>query len=135
MTSSENKERVRVVMIVASLPPLAAGGAEMQALRLGKALIAKGHTVCYVTPGKGKTSGTGEIDGMRVDRLKSIFNRIFAGVSAMKKKQQNVPRTRIEYDDRNEPTQQIVSRVGWPTVIYYHIFYYHSLLVLWRRRH
>ena len=121
-------------MIAASLPPLPAGGAEMQALRLGKALTRKDVAVSYITPGRAGAEGKGELDGMPVFRLNSIFNRLFAGLSSFRKKQRPALPTRIEYDDATEQTRQIASRVGWPTIIYYHIFYYHGLFFLWRRR-
>ena len=44
-------------MLLPSLPPMAAGGAEMQALRLGKKLMEKGVAIQFVTPGKGKIKG------------------------------------------------------------------------------
>lgn len=121
-------------MIAASLPPLPAGGAETQALRLGEALTAKGVIVRFITPGKGTASGEATINGMTVYRLNSLANRLFGRLSGWKKKQGPAPVTRIEYDDTTETTNRISSRVGWPTVIYYNIFFYHSLFFLWRRR-
>jgi glycosyltransferase involved in cell wall biosynthesis len=132
-------------MLAASLPPLPAGGAEMQALLLGEALGRKDLSVCFITPGKGNAgagagtvagTGTGTvpgIKGMPVFRLNSWINRLFGWLSGIKKKQRQSP-TRIEYDDRTETTRQIGTRVGWPTVVYYNIFFFHSLLFLWRRR-
>ncbi|HWB94971.1 MAG TPA: glycosyltransferase family 4 protein [Puia sp.] len=134
MISSENKERVSIVMIAASLPPLPAGGAETQALRLGKALVENGNAICFITPGKGAAGKNGELQGMPVFRLNSIFNRLFTLVSSLRKKKTQAAPTRIEFDDATEKTSQINSRVGWPTIIYYHIFYYHSLFFLWPRR-
>jgi glycosyltransferase involved in cell wall biosynthesis len=134
MTSSENNRPLSVMMIAASLPPLPVGGAETQALRLGEALIAKGVTVQFITPGKGSIGGATTIKGMPAYRLNSFANRLFGRLSGWKKKQAGTPVTRVEYDDSTETTNRINSRIGWPTIIYYNIFYYHSLFFLWRRR-
>jgi glycosyltransferase involved in cell wall biosynthesis len=134
MTSSENNRPLSVMMIAASLPPLPAGGAETQALRLGEALTANGVMVTFITPGKGSIGGETTIRGMSVHRLNSLANRLFGRLSGWKKKQAQASATRIEYDDATETTNRINSRVGWPTIIYYNIFFYHSLFFLWRRR-
>lgn len=122
-------------MIAASLPPLPAGGAETQALRLGEALTADGVVIRFITPGKGDIGGETTINGMPVYRLNSLANRLFGRLSGWKKKKTAIAATRIEYDDTTETTNRINSRVGWPTIIYYNIFFYHSLFFLWRRRH
>jgi glycosyltransferase involved in cell wall biosynthesis len=124
------------MMIVASLPPLPAGGAEWQALRLGEALVEKGIDVTYLTPGKGPVKGQTAIRGMPVYRLTSVLSRLFDVLSAKKTEQvkKSASPTRIEYDDRQEVTTEITRKVGWPTVVYYNIFYWNCLLFLWRRR-
>jgi len=122
------------MMLAASLPPLPAGGAETQALRLGEALTADGIIIRFITPGKGSISGETTIRGMPVYRLNSFANRLFNRVSGWKKEKTAISATRIEYDDATETTNRINSRVGWPTIIYYNIFFYHSLFFLWRRR-
>jgi glycosyltransferase involved in cell wall biosynthesis len=134
MIYSEPKDRISVIMIAASLPPLPAGGAEMQALRLGEALGRKGVTVRFITPGKGSLKGKDDIGGMTVFRLNSWMNRLFGRLSTLKKRKDQPTPTRIEYDDSTGTTRQISSRVGWPTIIYYNIFFIHSLLFLWPRR-
>lgn len=123
------------MMLVPSLPPLPVGGAEMQALRLGEALTQKGISVSFITPGKNRLAkGTkGDIGGMPVYRMHSWPNALFGWLSGLKKKRQK-PVTRIEYDDSKEITGKISGKVGWPTIIYYNIFYLHSLVFLWPRR-
>ena len=121
------------MMLVASLPPVAAGGAEMQALKLAETLSQKGITIHFIMPGKPGVRGMIQMAGMPVYRLHSWMNALFARLSSYKKnKQPSI--TRIEYDDAKEPTNQMTRKVGWPTVIYYNIFFLHALLFLWRRR-
>lgn len=131
--NSKNDSTVRVIMLMPSLPPMAAGGAEMQALRLGKKLIEKGAAIQFVTPGKGKIKGRTDIEGMPVMRLYSFASRLFEFLSKLKKK--NTKKTvKIEYDDAHDKVDEIDSPAGWPTVLYYNIFYLHCLLFLWPKR-
>src|ERR1700722_15615722 len=127
---------MQTIMIVASFPPLPAGGAEWQALRLGEQLSSKGVTVTFLTPGKGAVKGKTSMHGMTVYRFTSWLSKAFNGLSSISKTMRNrktlIPsRTRIEYDDRHETTNEITRKAGWPTVIYYNIFYWHCLLFLW----
>jgi glycosyltransferase involved in cell wall biosynthesis len=120
-------------MLVASLPPVPAGGAEMQALKLAGTLSQKGITVGFIMPGKPDVTGMIRIAGMPVYRLHSWANAFFGRLSSYKKRKQPSA-VRIEYDDAKEPTSQMIRKVGWPTVVYYNIFFLHALLFLWRRR-
>jgi len=120
-------------MIAASLPPLPSGGAELQALKLGEELGRKGINISFLTPGKGRIRGKSILNGMPVYRLYSIFSRSFERLALLKKKRE-IKSVRIEYDDLKEVTNEISRKVGWGTVIYYNIFYWHSLFFLWPRR-
>ncbi len=120
-------------MITASVPPLPSGGAELQALKLGEELGRKGITVSFLTPGKGCIRGRSMLNGMTVYRLYSIFSWSFEFLSQLKKKKEN-KNIRIEYDDRNEISNEIISKVGWASVAYYNIFYWNALFFLWPRR-
>jgi glycosyltransferase involved in cell wall biosynthesis len=131
--NSKNNSAIRVIMLLPSLPPMAAGGAEMQALRLGKKLMEKGVAIRFVTPGKGNIKGRTDIEDMPVMRLYSFASRLFEFLSELKKK--NTKKiTKIEYDDARDKVDEIDNPVGWPTVLYYNIFYLHCLLFLWPKR-
>jgi glycosyltransferase involved in cell wall biosynthesis len=131
--NSKNDSTIRVIMLLASLPPLEAGGAERQALRLAKRLIQKGVTIQFIIPGKRKVKGRGNIEGMPVMRLYSFASRLFEFLSELKKK--NTKKTvKIEYDDAHDKVDEIDRPVGWPTVVYYNIFYLHCLFFLWPKR-
>jgi len=120
-------------MLAASLPPMPAGGAEMQALRLAEELSGKGVKVIFITPGKPGLTGMTRIGEVAVYRLHSWMNGLFTRVAAIRKKKPS-GNIRVEYDDSKEITTRINKKVGWPTVIYYNIFYLHALFFLWRRR-
>src|ERR1700743_3097993 len=117
---------MQTIMIVASFPPLPAGGAEWQALRLGEELRRKAVDVTFLTPGKGAVKGKTSMHGMPVYCFTSLLSSAFDGLSATRKTMQGkkapvATRTRIEYDDRHETTNEITRKAGWPTVIYYNI--------------
>src|SRR5580765_2564000 len=112
----ENNNHIKILMLVASLPPLPAGGAEIQALKLGQALSKKGVGVSFITPGKSGIKGKTLINDMPVYRLHSWLNFLFELFSGVKKRKQKIT-TRIEYDDKNELTSQINRNVSWPTVL------------------
>jgi glycosyltransferase involved in cell wall biosynthesis len=131
--SSENNVGIRIVMLAASLPPLPAGGAEVQAVQLSKALIKKGHAVFFVTPGKGRIKGKGMIDGIPVFRLHTFLNTIFEFSSRIKKKARPAA-VKIAFDDASETTDRITRKVGLPTIIYYWLFFGQCLFFLWKRR-
>lgn len=131
--NSKRDNTIRVIMITTSLPPLATGGAEKQALRLGKKLVEKGMKVEFITPGHREVKGKTTIEGMSIMRLHSSFNRLFEFLSELKKK--NTKKTvKIEYDDMHDKVDEIDRTVRWPTIIYYNIFYLHCLYFLWPRR-
>lgn len=120
-------------MLVSSLPPLASGGAEQQALRLGKIVTSKGIRVEFVSAGQKNVKGKTTINGMPVARFYSFLSRLFDWAAGVKKKHQ--PKTvKIEYNDEQELLTEITRPVGWPTVVYYSIFYWHCWLYLWPKR-
>lgn len=120
-------------MLLSSLPPLEAGGAEKQALQLGKKLVKKGIKIQFITPGKGKVKGSANIEGMPLMRLYSFASRLFEFLSAFKKK--NTKKTvKIEYDDTRDKVDEIDRPIRLPTVFYYNLFYLHCLFFLWPKR-
>ncbi|HEY4966144.1 MAG TPA: hypothetical protein VII28_07080, partial [Puia sp.] len=120
-------------MLVPALPPLPAGGAELQALKLGEALTEKEVEVRFVMPGKGNIKGETAIKGMTVYRMSSLMNRFFSFLSSYKRNQ-TWKIDRVEYDDEHEITNQLTKKVGLPSIIFYNIFFFHSLFFIWRRR-
>jgi len=120
-------------MLVPALPPLPAGGAELQALKLGEALTEKEVEVRFVMPGKGNIKGETAIKGMTVYRMSSWMNRFFGFLSSYKRNQ-TWKIDRVEYDDEHEITNQLTKKVGLPSIIFYNIFFFHSLFFIWRRR-
>jgi Glycosyltransferase len=126
--SLENK-KFTIVMIVASLPPMQVGGAESQALKLAKKLKDLGHKIIFITPGSRLVTKKNRISEFEVYYLNSIFNKIFSSLAKLKKFKPKKA-VQIEFDDSNSTNDEISSKVGIPTIIYYLIFYYHSLTLL-----
>jgi glycosyltransferase involved in cell wall biosynthesis len=124
---------MNVAMIVASFPPLPSGGAELQALNLGEKLSNKGIRVSFLTPGKTNLKGLTNLNGMAVHRLFSFPNRLFDFFSELKKKRNTKP-IRIEYSDAQEITDALTGKIRWPTLVYYHVFFFNCLWFLWPRR-
>jgi len=127
MSYSENEKPIRVMMLVASLPPNKVGGAEMQALRLGKELLHENVQPWFVTPGTRENHGEGMLDNLRVSRPYSIMSFLFSFFSRVKSKRKTT-RIQIEFDDSKQITNRIQTKVSWPTLVYMRIFYWNCIL-------
>src|SRR5215213_731538 len=112
MTSTKDSPQLKIAMLAASLPPMPAGGAEMQAFQLAKELSNKGHLVFFFTPGNNLAKGQTQIDGIAIYRCHSFFNQIFHWFSDLKNR-------------NTKPSVQIE---------YYNIFFLHSFFLLWVKR-
>jgi glycosyltransferase involved in cell wall biosynthesis len=130
--SLENERPLKILMIAPSLPPGPIGGAEKQALRLAGELYDRGISVSFITPGKKKETREALPPTVQVYPIYSVLNALFDFFSRMKKRKVRTL-DKIEYDDRTETTDEITRNVGWPTVIYYNLFFWQSLLFLWRK--
>ncbi len=117
-------------MLFDKLPPLGIGGAETQAIRLAKILIQMGINVIFITPGRDKIKGFGEIEGIPVYRLHSFLNYFWDLLSALKKKTSAEPHVKIEFDDRSEKTNEVTTPIVMGVRLRYLIFYINSLLFL-----
>jgi len=115
------------MMLVASLPPNKVGGAEMQALRLGKELLHENVQPWFVTPGTRENHGEGMLDNLRVSRPYSIMSFLFSFFSRVKSKRKTT-RIQIEFDDSKQITNRIQTKVSWPTLVYIRIFYWNCIL-------
>lgn len=133
MKNSGSKEPLKILMVAPSLPPMPAGGAEMQALRLAKQLKEKGLHVRFITVGNALNKGRTLVNDIEVYRLHSIFNAIFQRLALIKKTKSKTT-VQIEFDDKKEILNAITSKVGWPTWIYYNIFFFHALFYLWIKK-
>ena len=120
-------------MILDKLPPLPVGGAEIQALRLSKELVRKGVQVTFLTPGRDRVKGYGDIDGIPVFRLHSFLNYFWDFFSAMKKKATVRAAARIEYDDNLERTTEVTTPIAISVRLRYLLFYFNSLFFFWKR--
>jgi len=120
-------------MLAASLPPGPVGGAEKQSLLLAEELARKGISVTFITPGKRPLAGSDIFRGIRVYRIRSVLSDLFDFLSGLKKKRKGSSE-KIEYDDSREATDEITRPVGWPSVLYYNLFYWRSLIFLRRKR-
>ena len=115
------------MMLVASLPPNKVGGAEMQALRLGKELLQENVQPWFVTPGTRENHGESMLDNLRVSRPYSIMSFTFGFLSRLKSKSKAV-QIQIEFDDSKQITNRIQTKVSWPTLVYMQIFYWNCVL-------
>jgi glycosyltransferase involved in cell wall biosynthesis len=118
---------IHVLMLLASLPPGRAGGAEIQGLALASELQAQGVQVSILTPGK--DSPKGAVPGIPVYRLHSWPARIFAFLSRVK------PRTEkktapVALDESRDAVAQISGKIRWTQVLFYQIFFWHAVLFL-----
>lgn len=121
-------------MILDKLPPFPVGGAEIQAIRLAKYLTKNGVKVCFLTPGRNRIKGKDYIEGMPVYRLHSILNYPWDWASSFKKLLPP-PRTRIEYNDDTEVTNEVIAPVGLAVQMRYLIFLINSIPFFLLNRH
>ena len=122
-----------VLMVVQSLPPLASGGAEIQALRLAEILIQKGIKVSFISPGVGKIKGYSEINGIPVFRLHSFLNYLLDLLFIIQK---NSPpsKTVIEYDDTIKTNNTINRKIGIGARLRYNIFLLNAWFFIRKRK-
>ena len=132
MKYSGTDQPVHVMMIVASLPPHKVGGAETQALRLGKELVNQNVSTWFVTPGKKDCKGNGKLNELQVSRPYSILSFFFEVLSTLKKKAKE-KEVQIEFDDKSEITDRIQTKVSWPTLLYMRIFYWNCILFIGKK--
>lgn len=132
MTSTGNEQRIKIVMVVQSLPPLPSGGAEIQALRLAVQLSTQGIDVMFITPGTGKLKGPTLIDGIPVYRLHSPLNYLLDLLFYIQKKSPP-PKTVIDYDDNAQQHNVISRKIGIGARLRYLIFIFNALQFLKKR--
>ena len=132
MKYSGTDQPVRVMMIVASLPPGKVGGAETQALRLGKELVNQNVSTWFVTPGTKNCKGDGKVDQLAVSRPYSVLSFLFEAMSILRKKARE-KQVQIEFDDKSEITNSIQTKVSWPTLLYMRIFYWNCILFIGKK--
>jgi glycosyltransferase involved in cell wall biosynthesis len=133
MTSSKENKRLRVVMILGSMPPMPMGGAEIQAVRLCKELNKMNVETEIITYGKIWNARRGEFDGVPFRRLSSILD-LFTDVLSLLKPKPQKQTIKIVYDDSKEKTAEITSKVWIGMVSRYTLFYWNALVYLWFKR-
>lgn len=133
MTSIKENKRLRVVMILGSMPPMPMGGAEIQAVRLCKELNKINVETEIITYGKIWTARHGEYNGVRFRRLSSVLD-LFTDLLSLLKPKSKKTATKIVYDDSKEKTAEITSKVWVGMIARYTLFYINALVYLWFRR-
>lgn len=116
------------------MPPMAIGGAEIQALHLYNGLTAAGIKVKMITWGKLWHKRKGSHMNVPFVRIKSFLNLITDIPSVFKKKSATIKKTRIIYDDKLEVTNQMTGKVWLGMILRYRLFYINCLVYLWIRR-
>jgi glycosyltransferase involved in cell wall biosynthesis len=135
MTFTKKDKQPRVIMFLGALPPMAVGGAELQAIKLSKQLIDECLDVKIITWGKLGQKRKGTIEGIVFYRIVSFLN-IFIDVPALfKRKTAQVPQiTKIEYNDAVDRPDEMTDKVRTAMILRYHVFFWSALWFLWWRR-
>lgn len=120
-------------MVLDKLPPFSIGGAEVQALRLARALQSRGVAVTFLTPGRDNVKGKGLVEEMPVYRLHSLLNYPWDWAATFKKKMPVKAKVKIEYDDSKEVTNQVVAPMSMAVRMRYTIFLLNAMLFFARR--
>jgi glycosyltransferase involved in cell wall biosynthesis len=121
-------------MILDKLPPMSVGGAEIQAVRLGKELQLNGLPVSFAIPGRDDIKGKSTLDGMTVYFLHSLLNYPWDFLSSRRKKNNSNVDVRIEYDDSKEITNEVMERASLAVRLRYQIFLVNSFFFMLRHR-
>jgi glycosyltransferase involved in cell wall biosynthesis len=120
-------------MILASLPPMPVGGAEVQAIELCRHLQQMGVNIHVITWGKIWHRKTDVYKGIPFTRISSVLD-IAADLLSLFKRKEKKTVTKILYDDSKERTREISGKVWAGMVSRYTLFYINSLVYLWLRR-
>ena len=120
-------------MLVQSLPPLPAGGAERNALLLAKNLAQKGINVFFITPGVRKVRGRKVSGDIPTYYLHSWFNYLLDLLFVIKKKSVS-SNIKIEYDDAVEKTNEITAPIGIGARLRYLVFLMNAFFFLQKRK-
>ncbi len=137
MTTSNLEQKISVLMVVAHLPPLGLGGAEIQAMRLSKQLQTRNIDIKIVTWGKIWHKRKGKIDGLRFHRLHSPWNVILDLPSLVKPSDsgRSAGAVKIEYDDSETENNKVTGKVNLAMRLRYTLFTIDLFLFLfWRRK-
>ena len=123
-------------MLLGSMPPMPIGGAEIQAIRIYKALTAQDIKIKVLTWGKLWHKKKDTYSNVPFVRIKSVLNLVTDIPSVFKKKNQgSAKKTKIVYNDKLEITNQVTSKVWFGMILRYKLFYVNCLVHLWLRRH
>lgn len=133
MTYTDTNKPIRVVMILASMPPMPVGGAEVQAVRLCGYLNRIGVETEIITWGKVWHKRKGEFKNMSFTRLSSILDLATDILSLMKPKRKP-GKVKIVYDKTDSGTAEISGKVWLGMRTRYKFFYINALVYLWFRR-
>src|SRR5690348_14240133 len=115
-----------VLMLVTSFHPNPMGGSEMQALRLAKELSSRGMDVNILSLGRRGQKSKDEVDGVRVYRVKTIFDPEYFGdrtVSA------SAAQT-IEYSPNVQNNFIAAGKKTIFSFIFYFAFFCHAWLII-----
>jgi glycosyltransferase involved in cell wall biosynthesis len=133
MTSTKNNKPLRIVMILASMPPMPVGGAEVQAVELCRELNRLGVETEIITWGKIWHVRKGVYKGLPFTRLSSILD-IFTDLISLWKPKKKKQKTKIVYDDKVNRNDEIAGKVWIGMISRYSLFYINALIYLWLRR-
>ena len=105
----------------------------MQALRLCRELQERGVDVKVITWGKLWHPKRGECNGVKFTRLRSIVN-IVADLPALLKRQKAAAPVKIVYNDKQEVTTTMNSKVWSGMILRYKLVFYNLYIYLYTRR-
>lgn len=137
----ENAEFRGVAMLLPSVPPRPAGGAELQALALSRALAARGEHVFIVSEWVPGLPDKAELGGIAVFRPHGFLNVLWRAAAAplkfFKRKTPHADSVRTDYSALPEDGKKgiTVRRFGWLSVPYALVFAANAFIFLRRRRH
>jgi glycosyltransferase involved in cell wall biosynthesis len=128
MTSTD-RDKISVMMLIIPFHPAPMGGAELQAVKLAKKLIADGNDVFIVTIAMEGEKNEGTYDGIKVFRVKQLFDTSSLKSSAPPKKT-----VKIEYEKNRKENFTVQTKKSALALPNYFVFFF-RVLQLVRSKH
>jgi glycosyltransferase involved in cell wall biosynthesis len=134
--STKSRDDISIAMIIPNFPPLSSGGAELQCLKLSRALIREGVRVLVVTQGQRNLPKNDVVDGVPVYRIFSILNSLWQLLARFKKKLIKPRKTKTIFDYSSATTAESPGqKIHFFLICYAIVFCINAFFVLWKRRH
>jgi glycosyltransferase involved in cell wall biosynthesis len=123
-------------MVIPNFPPLASGGAELQCLKLSRALLREGIRVLVVTQGQRNLKKDDVMDGVPIHRVFSFLNYFWLGLAGLKKALIKPRKTQTVFDySSSKNLESPGQKIDFFLLCHAGVFFLNVFFFLWKKRH